>query len=361
MSERLLCLRAPGLHTPQFDPAKDAELPKRLLVLPWGTNNTTQGPVVCNETTVAVLLSNNAAAGFDRPLLDYEHSSEPASPTYRGEPVKIAGHGTLQVVAGEGVYLLMANWTPEGRESAGGGHYPDLSPVVKVNAQNEVIGLKSVALCRHGATPGLVFLSAETTPQHEATTKPTAKPQTLRPSPSALRLKLLTTMTKPPATADEFLATMRAMMNMPAEATPEEVFAGLEKMLAAKAEKYEEKSEDMKNLSASITELKAALSTQNETLKLLSTSHIEGQREVMLSAATREGKVINKDFAAKLDLEQLRMLCATTPVTVPVTIETPEGVKLLSADGKPVVSAEQAAIDKLMGVSDDDRKKYLQA
>jgi len=358
MPERLLCLRAPGLHTPQFDPAKDAELPQRLLVLPWGTNTTTQGPVVCNETTAAVLLSNNAARGFDRPVLDFEHSSEPAAPTYRGEPAKIAGHGTLEVVPGEGVYLLMAHWTPEGRESAGGGHYPDLSPVVKVNDKNEVIALKSAALCRHGATPGLVFLSAETTPHHQATTKPTAKSQALRPS--ALRLKLLSTMTKPPATADEFLAALRDMMNLPAEATPEEVFAGLQKMLAAKAEKYDDKDE-MKSLSATITELKTALTTQNESLKLLSASHAEGERQRIIDAATREGKVISKTLAAKLSLEDLRLLSAETPVTVPMQIETPEGVKLLSADGKPIVSAEQAAIDKLMGVSDEDRAKYLKA
>jgi len=361
MPERLLCLRAPGLHTPQFDPAKDAELPKRLLILPWGINTTTQGPVVCNEATAAVLLSNNAASGFDRPVLDFEHSSEPAAPTYRGEPAKIAGHGTLEVVPGEGVYLLMAHWTPEGRESAGGGHYPDLSPVVKVNDKNEVIALKSAALCRHGATPGLVFLSAETTPHHQSSAKPTAKSQTLRPSPSALRLKLLSTMTKPPATADEFLAALRGMLNMPAEATPEEVFAGLEKMLSAKVEKTGE-SDEMKSLSAAITELKTVLTAQGESLKLLSASHSESERTRIIDAATREGKVISKTLAAKLSLEDLRLLSAETPVTVPVTIQTPEGVKLLSADGKTVIeSPEVKAIDQLMGVSEEDRKKYLQA
>jgi phage I-like protein len=353
MSERLLCLR---VHSPQFDPAS-GELPKRLLILPWGANTTTQGPVVCNETTAALLLSNNEARGYDRPVLDWEHSSEPKSPTYRGEPAKIAGHGTLEVVPGEGVYLLMAHWTPEGAESAKGGHYPDLSPVVFVNEKDEVVALKSVALCRHGATSGLRFLSVETPPQHEATPKTAAKPQTLRPSRSALRLHLLSTMTKPPATADEFLATLRAMMNMPAEATPEEVYAGLEKMLSAKVDASQ--GEDVKALSATINKLEGLITAQGESLKLLSASHVEGQREMMLSAAAREGKVINKDFAAKLDLEQLRMLCATTPVTVPVQIETPEGVKLLSADGTKIDPPELKAIDQMMGVSEEDRKKYL--
>jgi phage I-like protein len=353
MSERLLCLRVNG---PQFDPAK-GELPNRLLILPWGTNNTTQGPVVCNETTAALLLRNNEVRGYDRPVLDWEHSSEPQSPTYRGEPAKIAGHGTLEVVSGEGVYLLMAHWTPEGAESAKGGHYPDLSPVVFVNKNNEVVALKSAALCRHGATAGLRFLSAETTPHHQATTKAKAPSLKVSKSPRLHPLRLLSTMTKPPATADEFLAALRGMLNLPAEATPEEVFTGLQAMLSAKPET----SDEMKSLSATITKLEGLITSQGESLKLLSTSHAEGERTRILDEATRAGKVINKDFAATLTIEQLRMLSATTPVTVPVTIETPEGVKLLSADGKPIVTAEQAAIDKLMGVSDDDRAKYLKA
>lgn len=352
MSERLLCLRVNG---PQFDPAK-GELPKRLLILPWGTNNTTQGPVVCNETTAALLLSNNAARGFDRPVLDWEHSSEPQSPTYRGEPAKIAGHGTLEVVPGEGVYLLMAHWTPEGTESAKGGHYPDLSPVVFVNKANEVVALKSAALCRHGATAGLRFLSVEAAPQHEATTKAKAPSLPVSKSPR-LKLRPLSTMTKPPATADEFLAALRGMLNLPAEATPEEVFNGLQAMLSAKPESGDE----MKSLSAAITELKTALNTQNESLKLLSASHSEGERQRILDAAAREGKVISKTLAAKLSLEDLRLLSAETPVTVPVTIETPEGVKLLSADGTKRELPEMAAIDNLMGVSADDRAKYLKA
>jgi len=358
MPERLLCLRAPGLHTPQFDPSKDAELPKRLLVLPWGANATTQGPVICNETTAAKLLSNNAARGFDRPIMDFEHSSEPGSATYRGEPAKIAGHGTLEMVPGEGVYMLMAHWTPEGRESAGGGHYPDLSPVVAVNDKNEVVALKSVALCRHGATPGLVFLSAATPPQ-DAPTKP-RKHQTLRPSPSALRnltTRRLSTMEKPPANADELMAALRAMLNLAADATPEEVMAGLTTAMEAKALKAAE-SDDMKNLSVTLTKLTETLTAQGEQLKTLSASHDASARGEILAAATREGKQVPK-MAAALPLDQLKLLCAELPVTVPMHANTPEHVRMLAADGSEIVPPELAAIDGLMGVSAEDRKKYL--
>jgi phage I-like protein len=357
MPERLLCLRAPGLHTPQFDPSKDAELPKRLLVLPWGANATTQGPVVCNDTTVALLLRNNGTRGFDRPILDFEHSSEPGSATYRGEPAKIAGHGTLEVVPGEGVYMLMAHWTPEGRDSAGGGHYPDLSPVVAVNDKNEVVALKSVALCRHGATPGLVFLSAAT-PAQDAPTKPRST-QTLRPSPSALRNltnRRLSTMEKPPATADELMAALRSLLNLAADASPEDVMAGLTAAMDAKAKPVE--SDDMKNLSATLTKLNDTIQAQGEQLKTLSASHDASARGEILAAATREGKQVPK-MAAALPLDQLKLLCAELPVTVPMHAQTPDLVRMLAADGSEIVPPEMAAIDGLMGVSAEDRKKYL--
>ncbi|MBE7497083.1 MAG: hypothetical protein HS117_19250 [Verrucomicrobiaceae bacterium] len=347
MSERLLCLRAPGLHVPQFDTAAGGELPKRLLILPWGTNNTTQGPVVCNETTAAVLLSNNAARGFDRPVLDFEHSSEPGSATYRGEPAKIAGHGTLEVVPGEGVFLLMAHWTPEGADSARGGHYPDLSPVVAVNASNEVVALKSAALCRHGATPGLRFLSAETPPQNAA-------PRTSRPATKRLSLS---TMDKPPATAEELLAALRGMLNLSAESTPEDVMKALSETLSAKV-KAEPADESMKQLSAAIQQLNNTVQGQADTIKLLTAAQETSERGNILAAAAREGKIVPK-MAATLPIDQLKLLCAELPVTVPMNPNTPEGVRMLSADGTALENPELAAIDSLMGVSAEDRKKHL--
>ena len=350
MPERLLCLRAPGLHMPQFDPAQDAELPKRLLVLPWGINQTTQGPVVCNETTLNVLLSNNAARGFDRPVLDFEHNSEPTSPTYKGEPVDIAGHGPLEVEMSKGVYMLMAHWTPEGTKSASGGQYPDLSPVVALNDKNEVVALKSVALCRHGATPGLVFLSAATPAQDAPTT--TSKPSR-RSTPTTRRLS---TMDKPPANADELVAALRSLLNLAADASPEDVMAGLTAAMEAKAKPVE--SDDMKNLSATLTTLNATIKAQGEQLKTLSASHDASARGEILAAATREGKQVPK-MAASLPLDQLKLLCAELPVTVPMHAQTPENVRMLAADGTEIVPPELAAIDGLMGVSAEDRKKYL--
>lgn len=162
MQLELLALKSPS---PAFDASKGAEgLPARFLVFPWGSQQTALGTVICNETTLATLSAFNASKNWDRPALDFEHSSVPGSPTYQSEPVKVAGYGTLEVVQGEGIFLNMSSWTAEGREYAAGGHYGDLSPTVKTNDRNEIVGLHSVALCRHGATPGVLFLSATNTP-----------------------------------------------------------------------------------------------------------------------------------------------------------------------------------------------------
>ncbi len=342
----LLCLRA---NAPQFDPAKGADgLPQRILVLPWGEQDTAQGKVICDDTTMRLLSSYNAAKNWDRIALDFEHSSVPSSPTYKGEPVKVAGYGKLQLVPNEGVYLLMSSWTAEGKEFAAGGHYGDLSPVVKCNKANEVIGLHSVALCRHGATPGLVFLSAAPAVQHKSS--PTAHPS-----------KSATTM-DPKA----FQAALAKALGLPDTATAEDILAAFTAKLEAK-DKVDDAAAtaDTKMLSAGFDEIKELLkkqdekiTAQDERLKLLSSGVETNEVADILKNAAREGKQVPAFAAKNLKAADLRLLCADLPVTVPMDKRTPDGATLLLSSSTPAVNPELAAIDKLTGVSDDDVKKY---
>jgi phage I-like protein len=338
----LLTLRA---NAPQFDPAQGEKgLPQKILVLAWGGHDTTKGKVICNETTLRQLAAYNAAQNWDRIALDFEHNSVPGSPTYAGEPVKISGYGTLQLVAGEGIYLLMTSWTPEGREYAAGGHYGDLSPVVKVNEKNEVIGLHSVALCRHGATPGLVFLStalAAHTGAHD-------------PSRTT---RLSTTAMKP----EELVLKLAEMLGLAATATPDEVLAALtakmgetEKELTAMKEKEKAlsaqagQSDELKALSSQLTEMR-------EQLKTLSTTQLDSQRGEIIAQATREGKAV-PSIAKTMNLADLKQLCAELPVTIPLEKRTP-GLVILSG-GAGHEAPEAKAVSEMTGVSDEDRKKY---
>jgi phage I-like protein len=347
----LLCLRA---NAPQFDPAKGAEgLPQRILVLPWGEQDTAQGKVICNGTTLRLLSSYNAAKNWDRTALDFEHSSVPSSPTYKGEPVKVAGYGKLELVPNEGVYLLMSSWTAEGKEFAAGGHYGDLSPVVKCNKDNEVIGLHSVALCRHGATPGLVFLSAAPAVQHKSA--PIAK----HPSKST------TTMTP-----EEFQKALAKALGLPEAATAEDILAAFTSKIEAKDAKDDAAmmgGETTKALSAGFAELKtllekqtAQITAQDEKLKLLSSGVETNERASILKQAANEGKQVPATAAKTMNVADLKLLCAELPVTVPMDKRTPDGSTLLLSSSTPAVNPELAAIDKLTGVSDEDVKKYNQ-
>jgi hypothetical protein len=326
----LLALKSPS---PAFDASKGADgLPARFLVFPWGSQQTALGTVICNETTLATLSAFNLSKNWDRPALDFEHSSVPGSPTYQGEPVKVAGYGTLEVVQGEGIFLNMSSWTAEGREYAAGGHYGDLSPTVKTNDRNEIVGLHSVALCRHGATPGVLFLSATITPT------PTM------PDPKA------------PQTSDELAAALIAMLGLDAAAKPADVLAALTDKLA---ETTKETPEDSAKMLASpaFADLAKKIDAQGAELKALSATIDETARREILNAATQAGKQV-PTIAKTLPLGELRTLCAELPVTVPMEKRTPTEETLLLTSGLNSDSPAAAAVSAMTGVSAEDRKKY---
>ena len=354
---KLITLRAPG---PQFDPAKgEAGLPQKMLVLPWGDNDTTKGMVVCNATTMAQLPGYNAKMNWDRPALDWEHCSVPGSPTYKGEPVSIAGYAQLELVPGEGVYYLMSSWTADGIKYASGGHYADISPVVVCNDQNEVIGLHSAALCRHGATPGLVFLSALPVGQHGSAAK-----QTPIQKPSKKNKAMADTA--PPQTPEELFAALKGVLNLGPDATAADVLTAMTKALAAaKAEPDGDEGEDAdkgdtKALSANILKLTKLVEDQGAQLKLLSSGVETGERQQILAQAAREGKQVPATAAKTMDVANLKLLCAELPVTVPLDKRTPEATLMLSS-GAGFEDPELAKIAKITGVSDADRKKHLGA
>lgn len=329
---QLLALKAPA---PAFDASKGVEgLPARFLVFPWGSQQTAMGQVICNETTVKTLAAFNASKNWDRPALDFEHSSVPGSATYQGEPVKVAGYGTLEVVQGEGIYLLMSSWTQEGKDYAAGGHYGDLSPTVKVNAKNEIIGLHSVALCRHGATPGVLFLSATTT----TTTTP---------------------MKQPPTSNDELAAALIEALGLDAATPPAAIMAALKDKLAAEELKEPDATAADKMLSASpaFKALADKITAQDETIKTLSAALDGDKRNAVLREAARQGKQV-PSIGQTMPIDDLIKLCAELPVTIPMEKRTVSEETLMLSSGLNTAAPEAAAVSQMTGVSDDDRKKY---
>ena len=267
-----------------FAPGSDGQLPARIKIFNWGVNETKKGPVIVNETTVRELPLNQDAAGFDVISLDYQHTTVPGSEEYKRtkEPRDIAAQLKLDLVPGDGLYVLVLNWTPTGKEKAI--NFVDLSPAPAVNDKRELVFLHSVALCRQGATEDLHFLTLSVGDEGgiETSTKESAMdPKVLQ----ELISKSVSDALKPLADRLTVLETTGS---------------------GAKT--------TIETLAADMTATKTTVATLTATLA-------QKDREDLILDAKRAGKVIplSAEDLKTVDLGMLRKIVAQTPVTVPVT------------------------------------------
>lgn len=311
----------------------------------WGQNPGAKGTFIVNNTTLAELPKNQAATNFDTIALDFEHNSVPESPTYRGEPVKVAAHGVPEVVAGQGLFLNNIQWTPEGREHVGNGHYKDLSPSILHNAKGEVLFIHSAAACRQGAlVGGSINLTADS---------PILK---LTNSNDPMREQLLKLLTA-------------AGVTIPADATDEQLTAlateaegKLKTLSAAPADKAAKaKPEDaagIEGLRSEVGALKTTLTTLSTTLASLQAGNESAQVNLILNSAAAEGKVVPKEFIEgdqKVTPAQLKLLVAALPVTVPVgDRRTPHTTP--AAGSALVLNSAADQVRKQLGLTEDEWK-----
>lgn len=162
-----------------------AGLPQRIRILQWGENigRTTKKLIIVGEKTRACLSANQQATASERVPLDYEHQSVPGHPNFIPDPREVAGHGEIELVPGDGVYLTAIDYTPSGRDHAE--NYQDVSAVAYLDAQNNLLFVRSVALTQHGDVAGMEFseavaacarLTAPLTPASLTSTPPTMDP-----------------------------------------------------------------------------------------------------------------------------------------------------------------------------------------
>lgn len=155
MTLHLTALRA---RNPAF--GNEGDLPDRIKLLHWGRNESSKGPVLFDGAAVALLEQTQRESGFERVALDYEHNTVPGSDEFARtkEPREVAAFGSVDPVAGTGLYLSDLQWTPSGRANAR--NYEDLSIAPYLDAQNRVVFVHSAALTRNGAVQGVHFFSS---------------------------------------------------------------------------------------------------------------------------------------------------------------------------------------------------------
>jgi hypothetical protein len=137
-------------------------LPSRLKVFNWGENQSTKGTYRAGNKTAYALTDSQAAQGFERVAIDFDHCTVKGSPANKallsaGHPPLVFGYGRVNPVVGDGIYLEDIEWTPLGVQHAR--NFSDLSPAL-LDDNGEVIFIHSVALTPNGAIHDLpTFLS----------------------------------------------------------------------------------------------------------------------------------------------------------------------------------------------------------
>jgi len=130
------------------------DLPKRMKVLNWGENPNARGiRVFVGDKLAQALCAPNYP--WRKVALDFEHNTLPGTPAYAEskEPRDVAGFCAVESVPGDGVYVVMSEWTKVGLEKAQ--MYTDLSASPVMDKSGEVVAILSVALCKCGAVEGI--------------------------------------------------------------------------------------------------------------------------------------------------------------------------------------------------------------
>jgi phage I-like protein len=322
-----------------------ADLPSRIKLLNWGVNKTIKGDVLVNERTVEALAANQAAEGFDKIALDFNHNSLPGHPNYKADPREVAAYGVPEIIPGDGLYLRDVEWTPAGRQYAK--NYCDLSPTPRLE-NGVVVFLHSVALCPQGAVEGLSFFSA---------------PEKSNPNPKD--------------TSMDYKKLLLLLLGLDEKATDEAISqaatAWKDKLSAMSAVFDSLKGVDLKALSAlgekikgvDLTALSAAV--QGVTVEQFTalSARVDGlvkngdksAREAILARAASEGKVIplNADQINGIPLSALETMVEKLPVTVPLEKRTPANVTPLSVSNETGADAE---VMKTLGIAKEAWTKH---
>ena len=339
--DKVILLRTTGVAVSLS--ADAAKLPRRIKVLNWGDNPNSHGKRV-NVGPLFAKCLNAETYPYRKVALDFEHNTFPGTAAYKEskEPRPVAGFGTIEAVEGEGVFITMSSWTPDGEKMAA--NYADVSAGAVTDDDGNLIAVASVALCRTGAVDGMDFVEAPLSGgvssalsgiiNQEGGLKPAAPIQK--------------------GTAMDYKALLLKALGLGEDATDEAIQAAL----AEKFEKKPTEEEQKAALHAIVAkEVAEAFKPIEEKVAALSAAAVAHEKADLIAEAAREGKVIalGADAIGKITVEDLKATIAKTPVTVPLNAKTPANMKENPPAGE--VSEEFRQIALNCGVSPEIFKK----
>lgn len=322
----------------------DGKLPERIKVLNWGENPNFHGLAVRVGKPLMAAMSSGVYP-FKRVALDFEHNTYPGSPAYLEsvEPRKVAGFGTIEVVEGEGVYLCVDSWTPQGAEGAV--NYCDVSAVPAMDKFGNVVAVKSVALCRNGAVPEMEFRDVAL-------------------SVDSAFVDLVSTNTNKEISMEKLKAFIAKLLGKePADVTDEEVVAEVEKKFAAGA--VEPKPVDAAlnvadvgavvkaAVAQAVKELETQVVALSASVDSVKGAGVAKDKQGIIDEGRRAGKDVRlpEEAVAALSVDAIRTHVDGLPVTIPVDKRTPFSVREKGAVG--VVTEYQRSLCLSCGVDAD--------
>ena len=330
--DKVILLRTTGVAVSLS--ADAAQLPRRIKVLNWGDNPNCHGKRV-NVGALFVKCLNADTYPYRKVALDVEHNTFPGTAAYKEskEPRPVAGFGTIEAVEGDGVYIMMSSWTPDGEKMAA--NYADVSAGAVTDKEGNLVAVASVALCRAGAVDGMDFVEAPLSGGISSALSGIINNQEGGLKPAAPILK---------GKAMNYKALLLKALGLGEDATDEAIQAAL----AEKFEKKPTEEEQKAALHAIVAkEVAEAFKPIEEKVAALSAAAVAHEKADLIAEAAREGKVIalGADAIGKITVEDLKATIAKTPVTVPLSAKTPTTMKEKTAEGEVPEELRQIALN----------------
>ena len=295
------------------DALASGELPQRIKVFNWGENPSDKGTFKVTQASITALAEQVAQKSYAEVILDFEHNSLKGHPNYQPPPRHHAAVGTVEALAGDGIYLTNLKYTPSGQKFAK--DYPDLSPVPVHTPDGVIIGLLSVALCPNGALHGVTYFSADA-------------PGVLQPKDAAEAVN--------PQTKDTQMADITALEASIATLTKEN--EKLRTEITALAGKMPD--------AAKITALETSVTQLLAKITALETADTLRAKDALIASALPFGKhvALEADVIAQMSVAQLKTYIEKLPVTIPVHRRTPVVTPLDAGKSKDDIVAQYNAI-----------------
>ena len=342
--DKVILLRTTGVAVSLS--ADAAKLPRRIKVLNWGDNPNCHGKRV-NVGALFVKCLNADTYPYRKVALDFEHNTFPGTAAYKesNEPRPVAGFGTIEAVEGDGVYITMSSWTPDGEKMAA--NYADVSAGAVTDKEGNLVAVASVALCRAGAVDGMDFVEAPLSGGVSS-----ALSGIINNNPPAPQSGSGAANQKGQQAMD-YKSLLLKLLGLGEDATDEAIQAALD----AAGKKPTQEEQDAALSAAVNAAVAEAVKPINEKVAALSAAAEAHEKADLIAEAAREGKVIalGADAVGKITVEDLKATIAKTPVTVPLNAKTPANMKEKTAEGEVPEELRQIALN--CGVSPEIFKK----